>query len=267
VRILLVLELPVFFIGAALIRARGRQGGEGLTFMVFALWILVALAISALAPNTVLSERTNQTLEALLTTPLTGREILLQKMRGLRRLLIVFMVPFFTLFVMKTLVRYGDYRRPGYDAEQVAAYAICSVGMVLLYLPMLAWVGMWLGLRLRRRAVAVIAMLLLVVVWNVLPIVVGVVLHETHVMSTGEPPGSYMFLLSPAATVIFAEMNVFDDLFDGWALPMTVAFLWHGGILLFVRRLCLDRADKYLGRVPSEPEYVVRAMAERGGHA
>jgi ABC-type enterochelin transport system permease subunit len=131
------------------------------------------------------------------------------------------------------------------------AAAILSL---LVYMPMLTWVSLWLGLRLRRRARAILTSLGVLVAWTVGPLlVIGLVAAAFRPYWLDDPPYSYLFLLSPATMVVLAEIGELDSLFRRTTpfLPIAVNFLWHGGILFFFRRLCLRHADRYLGRVPS----------------
>ena len=65
--------------------------------MRFLMWLLAVLVISVKSASLVAGERTHQTLDVLCTSPLTGREIVLQKFRGVRRMIWALWVPFMTV--------------------------------------------------------------------------------------------------------------------------------------------------------------------------
>ena len=81
-------------------------GGEiqyASSFMVVLNWMVAGLVVPLRSVNAVASERVRQTLDVLLTTPLTGMEILRQKVRGLWPtwwIFFWFMAPF---YLMKAL--------------------------------------------------------------------------------------------------------------------------------------------------------------------
>lgn len=98
VRLLLLMEIPtlLFCVWYAIYGANCEV--QGLLELVWYGWWLVALlVISARASTLISSERTSETLDILLTVPLTGREILRQKVLGLQRLLLLLSVPILTV--------------------------------------------------------------------------------------------------------------------------------------------------------------------------
>ena len=245
-RVLALVEVPILMLGLSFIMFGSPPSNTtDVSRLMFLLWCLAALAIAAVSPNALISERNSQTLEVLLATPLTGREILLQKMRGLRRFLLVFLVPLITVAAMKAYVAAGDYSRQ----PNAWVYLAYSVALALVYLPMLAWVCFWIGLRLRRRVAAVIVSLVVLVAWNVLPLFIFYTLDQTQILRTDSLVGSFAVLLSPLVAVGCNEDGAFRHVYgDLWAVAMLANIAWHLGILYFVRTMCLRNADRYLGR-------------------
>lgn len=251
-RICVVLELPALFIGLNAV-LEGRWGGPrdvGLTVMVYFLWAIAVLGVSIKSANAVLSERTRQTLDVLLATPMSGRDIMKQKMGVLWRIMVVLLVPFLTLFLLEGAAKSGRFRSGPGDLGQWGYFAT-SVALVLVYLPMFSWVSCWIGMKSRRRTRAVITVLAVIVIWNLLPFVVAIVLQEVFGVHQADAPGSFLAVSSPFVTIMCTELNLFREAFRGmpWAVPVMVSLLWHGAILFCFRSLCLAKADAYLGRV------------------
>lgn len=265
-RILVVTEIPIILVVLLLLGSRpSRWDVAGVMgIMVFILWVLATLAVSVTSANAMVAERTNQTLEVLLATPMTGQEIIRQKTRGVWRIIYTLLIPFMTLFLVEAwwegVGDWGSGYRSGYGSPELGpiGYLVASVLSVFIYLPMLMWVSMWLGLKIRTRSRAIITMLGVLVGWSVGPLILmGIlcVLAQTDPERSGL---SYMMLLSPATIVPCIEFanieNIFDDVFNAPApVIIFLNFLWHGGVLFFFHHLCMKHADRYLGRAEGLP--------------
>ena len=91
------------------------------------------------------------------------------------------------------------------------------------------------GLFYRRRALLALVVLL---------IVMGGVFSYTALPRLEDPE------LSQRIAFVFTEFP--DNDVCGWGI-LGLSILWHGGILLFFRHLCLRRADVRLGRAVTTP--------------
>ena len=204
--------------------------------------------------NAVSSERTSRTLEVLLTTPLTGRDIIRQKMSGVWRMILVFLIPFLTLLGVQSFVSRGYW--PSYSWGRrwpvlgPLSYLVISVATVLIYLPMFAWFANWAGMRTKTRARAITVALIGVVLWSALPLFAFALLEEFVSTHIDDPPANWLFLLSPATAIVLTELGELGRFFrtNAW-LPMVCNLLWHGFLLHTFRRLCIIHADRRLGRV------------------
>jgi len=249
-RLMLLIEIPLVLLAIALISQGSVHGmHELLSLALFCLWGVSVLAVSVKSANLVAAERSSQTLEVLLTTPLRGPEIVRQKMSGVWRMILVLLIPFLTVFLVEAFLSRAWWTWP-YPSNVYLGGLPCvlfSLAAVLVYLPMFAWFSNWVGLWTRTRARAITAALIGIVLWNVLPILFLVMVSPDH-----EPhePLSWVFLLSPASTLIMTEAGGFDVLstMSPWSV-MTVNLLWHGFLLYILRRLCILHADRYLGRL------------------
>ncbi len=249
IRLFLLLEIPIGLIGAAMLIDRGGRGGQAdaLSAVVGIVWVLAVLAICAQSANAIASERVRSTLDVLLTSPIRSRDIILQKMAGIRRLALVFIIPFLTLFLLEAWWEVGS-GRYGYRGDRFggAMYLLWSAATVCLYLPMFAWVAFWVGSKARSRFRAVLNALVTVVIATAAPIVALLVLDASHVRAPLLGLNSERLLLvSPAGMVAAVEWGD-SSLCD--PVAVVLCLLLHLGVLSRYRRKCLRHADRLLGR-------------------
>ena len=107
VRILVAIEIPTVLL-CALASGFGYGGQvDELSMLAACLAGLATVALSVQSANTIVSERVQQTLEVLLTTPLSGQQIVLEKARALWRLQLVATVPLLTVFGVESWLEAG----------------------------------------------------------------------------------------------------------------------------------------------------------------
>ena len=255
VRVLLAIEIPVVMVCVliAIVEASGRLEGASVTLIV--LWILTTLMVSVKATSLLSAERSRETLDVLLTTPLTAREILKQKFRGVQRLIIVLWIPLLTIILFEAFwlastggSYYGNYYNYNSDRETgLGIYLTCSVLTLAVYLPMVAYVSLLIGLLVKSQARAIIASLAVIVGWCVLPFLA--LIPFVIAVNPGYQSGFNFLLLFSPATIIpvneFREMNMFAQ--TPW-VAVIMNFFIYGTILIAVRLFCLMNADKHLGR-------------------
>jgi len=241
VRLALVLETAVL-LGclAAITDMTGLDDTEWLGLMLFVLWGCAALTVCVYSVNLFGTERTHRTLDILMSTPLDAREIVRQKMQPLRRILLVFLIPFGTLFLLHAYLEELVY---GQIATAVA-FIILSVGTVLVYLPLIAWTACLVGIRMRKRARAIVTALVLLFIWVMGPIVLCIIIDEMHPSFS---PGDECLYLSPLGVI--GEL-VFDfDFGDGAEVFLAVVnLLANLAVFAIVRGCCMICADRCLRR-------------------
>lgn len=252
-RVFCLVEVPVLFIAGVMLSLDADR--EPIAVMMLLGWPLLVLFILAAGVNLFASERSGRTLEVLLATPVPGRDIVLQKMSGLRRLLLVLAAPVVTLVAIELWI--GDPSR-SWDLE-APAYLASWACILLTYFFLFAWMSTWMGMRVRSRAKALIAAVGGVLAWAALPVILLALVDNFAGLDIEEPPVSYLLLLSPASMVISSEIPYgWDELFEGYrVLPIVLNSAFYGGIGLIFRHLCLRKADRYLSRVGE-------SAAERG---
>jgi len=254
VRVLVALEFPVLAV-CLIIVIGGRRGMmlEEVSVILFFLWIISVLLLSVTSASLISGERSRETLDALLTTPMTGREIVLQKAQGIRRLMYVLLIPFLTIFFFQTwwhsfFTGNNPYRRGAFDGP---SYLICSLLSVAVYLPMVSWFSLWVGLKVRTQNRAIFGALAGLVVWCVIPVVLFSVVM---VMTRARPQSGVglLMLFSPVTIIPVNEFNEYDSIFAGarW-FPIIGNFMVYGACMFVLRTICLERADRLLGRSES----------------
>jgi ABC-type transport system involved in multi-copper enzyme maturation permease subunit len=240
-RILTAIETPLL---ATLVLSAGtdiQQQRQLADVLFMVLWPVSVLLIAVQASNLMTSERTRQSLDVLLATPLTGRELLSQKFRSAQRLIAVLSVPFLTNlgFQMSWESNQQDWQR-----WQSALDVTCMVLALAVYLPLAGWVAMWSGLRFRNPMRAMFVAVVGLIAWTVVPWLTVGNLPLPFVHGLREA----MSMLSPAGIVVFARDGQLAALpGHGWPF-VTANFLVYATCLWWLRRHCLNNADRYLGR-------------------
>ncbi len=263
VRILVAIEVPVIALCAlaSLDLDNYRGQCEMLSLVAMVVGTLAILALSVQAANTIVAERVQQTLEVLLTTSLTAREIVAQKARVLRRFMLVLAVPLLTIFGAEVFLEWGVTPRQGFgERDGSLIYIVCSLLTVGIYLPLVSWLSLWIGLKMRTRFKAILTALAVIVAWCAVPIIGVIFLGSmgrfdwlTRQVFTG-----VLAILSPIVVPAFNEQSrltlfpPFDrsqgQIFGAAWIVIAINFTFYGGLLLLFRHLALSRADRYLRR-------------------
>ncbi len=321
IRILLLIEIPTVFLCPLLINHRPWTTDQpGLSALAAIEGTLFVLIIAVTASNAFVAERVNQTIEVLLTTPLSAREIVRQKARALRGLLIVAAVVLLTIFgleayfeaiepttfraqlfdrsnrsvtdwmnaalfliffgpllcllyvrmrtqcrtqreaVRRTLSLLGivialvtfTFLIAGGALDQLTRKEhdlllyLTNVGLTLgIYLPLVCWLALWIGLKTRTRAQAIFVTLAVIIGWCALPYLIFGGLMDFNRFEDG----GALFLASPLTLPALNEIPTWSSFSrcSPWAL-VVVNFSFYGAILYFIRDACLQNADDYLRR-------------------
>lgn len=247
VRLFIVMEAPVATLGLLLLAINGSH--EPLTFLLFLLWIVIVLIIAVKSATLVTGERSHETLDVLLTTPMRSSEIARQKFRGVTRLIWVLSVPLLTCILLKASILQvgGSYSYSYGGRVDWVLYTICAVLQVFIYLPLVAWLGMFIGLRTKNQSRAIFVTLAVLVAWCVLPIFSFVMLFESMGWYTGRGSLQCWLLTSPATIIPF---NEFFDLrhFEYEWFAVMLNFFLYGFLWLLIRGMALTNLDRRLGR-------------------
>lgn len=256
VRIALVLEAPVLLGIAVVAPHHTTTYSFGLSALMIAAWAMSLLIVSVHGASLIATERSDQTLDALLTTPLSAEDIVKQKMAAMRRLIGVAAVPLLTVALAETFCEAFYNVRHGHAAEPFL-YALRSLACIALFLPLAAWLSLWVGLRIRNRLRATMAATCLVAAWFAVLPLLWVFLFEVIIPAfTDHRSGDTAWascLFSPGAGIFFSEVAPDNDL-EGF-LPFLSNFGMAAAALWFIRRRCLARAAPALrGETPAPRE-------------
>jgi len=265
IRFWVVTEIPTLLLCCGVASSDAASfssgGSDPVSALSFLLWLMAALLLTVKSATLIAGERSHETLDVLLSTPIRSAEIVRQKFRGVWRLILVLACPLITIVAFQTYFRIdlysmsvstwvaGQYREMTNWERHPAVYLLATVPTILIYLPMLAWIGFAIGLRIRSQTRAIFAALAFVVVWCAVPFVFGIILHEeAQVVRYYESPWNYLMLASPATIIGFGETSGLGKLNGTPALAAVMNVVIYGGILILVRSWCLRTVARQLGR-------------------
>lgn len=219
---------------------RGRAAGPVQIF-IYLVWGAAVLVATQQAARSFVAERHSGTLELLLVTPLRGPDIVRQKTTGVRRNLWVITAFLGGLCVVEAIWEAGTSNLGS------IVYLALSLLCIAVYVPMLYFLSVWFGLRARSGGRAALAALATVAAWVFIPFPAGHFASE----ALGDAVGNVLFLLSPLTLVSWLESDALPD--PIW-LMAAVNFSLYGFVLYRLRSLCLDGADRRLGRVERQAD-------------
>lgn len=254
-RVLVAVELPLLFLCAALRSASpGGATLQPVSVFLYVLWLLSTALIVVHAGSVISSERTRQTLDVLLTIPMPGRDLILDKLQGVRRLQKVLLIPFLTIFGFETWWNQGTTYR--------WIYLPLALASVLVYLPLIVWLALAVGLRVRSQIKTVLTALSLIGAWLAVPIVVRAVwggmlglpwsapIADVVPIALAFSPLELVPAIESAGRIVMAAEGSlrYNVPPPEWGL-MALNLVLHGTAMCLVRWWCLANADRLLGRL------------------
>ncbi len=245
-RIFLALEIPTLVLCFWAMIEGGGGNTATLSELAAVLGTLAVVVLSAFSANAFVSERVNQTFEVLLTTSLHASDIVRQKARMLTRFKWVLGLPVMTVFAVKWWIvsdlHSWSSKGPYHDDPNL--YLLTAMLTLAVYLPLVQWLSLWIGLKMRTRFRAILTALGVVVAWCVVPILACIVLQIDTERSLG---GIVLGLSSPLGVPFINEASDLRGIFGQAPLVgISINFLIYGAIAAFIRHRCLSRADRYL---------------------
>lgn len=252
---LLMLEIPTGVLVLWLARM-GNGSSEQISLVIMMLWLLAVLLICVHTSSLMTKERGQQTLELLLTTPMSSREIIQQKFNSTQRLMLICAAPLLTTILFQTWWR-TVLVRPNFGPDPKIGfiwweYLITAASCVILYLQLVGWVALWAGLRNKNPTRATLDALGGVAFCCIVPaIVMGLPISLMIPMDLALGLNLVRLLaaqLSPMAMVGLAEFTNLREVCYVPLLPSIVNTLVYGVLLHYARKYVLDRADYFLGR-------------------
>lgn len=243
-RVLLAIELPVIVLAPAIrLSAAPPVQDSGLLLVLGLAWMSATLLVGVFAASVISQERSRRTLTVLLTSPLTGRQILEQKLAGVDRLMAVVTLPLASLILFEFWWR----------SPVAGAYLLLSAATLVVYLPCVKWLAVGLGLRMRTQLIAVVVTVVVLGVWTAAMAAAVPVLSQFHVDSP--PLRELCFVLSPVDVVRSIQKTATVDAGSlpptlGHYRPFLLNFALYAGLGFLLRLRCLRNIDRRLGRIP-----------------
>jgi ABC-type transport system involved in multi-copper enzyme maturation permease subunit len=210
------------------------------------------------------AERERQTLDALLTVPLSNRELLRQKQRPAIRLLVLAMLPVVSsllihLMYVQMRTRSWNFSGAGdirflssqwFSAASVIAFAVVTHAIV--YLSLARWVGILFGLVFRSQMKAMVASISSLLVLCIVP----ALLTALAMISVDSDPDDFPLFCftSPAIIYVFALVGEISNVYgrswfpDSDWMVLIVNLLVYGALLMFLRWQVLLRYPDLLNR-------------------
>ena len=259
-RILVALEVPILFLCILIATGSPEPVVPGAVMLLWGVWILTTLLLAVSATSLIAGERSHETLDVLLTAPLSGREILRQKIAGVRRLCLVLLIPLLTIVLFETWWKmeyhlagysYSSYRHSNYSTRWFA-YFTGSMLTISIYLPMLIYLFCWIGMKIKSQTKAILTALGGVILWCLSPFILAFPLFVLN-PSMNEDSVIYGVLLGPASFIVVNEIAEFHEFGSIW-IPLILNSLIYGCLCFWFRHLCLGHIDERLGRLGDTPE-------------
>lgn len=227
------------------------KSGGGFFVVVGGLWLLALLTIPIQSANAVASERMNERLGAMLTTPLTAREIISEWLGPVERWIQFLRRPLTVIFIVEATVKFTTQNASVSRWSNTFLYLGISLLTIWIYPTLVKWFCFWLGLRIRNQMRALMTALLTVVAWCILPL-----FASSYLVQIGLLPAEWsetLRFVSPITVVSTAEAvgkALAETPVTSEMLIVTTIHLGLAAVLMWVaRRMCLTRADHHLGRV------------------
>jgi ABC-type transport system involved in multi-copper enzyme maturation permease subunit len=227
-RLLVVLEVPLAIAIIWTLADNTVSSFNGPTiFFLGLLWPIAALAVTVHATNVMISERSRQTLDVLLVTPISARELISQKLAGVRRLIGVLSVPFLTLLIFQTI--WSFYVVSGLDHFRnanlefiVFLHEVLAMAFALVVYPrVLQWMAFLMALVMKNQTQAVLTSLAIIIALCVGPFLL---LQLTSFLMPylgppDESPFHWITWLSPVRSLFHREFSHNYTRFSGYYPP------------------------------------------------
>lgn len=183
IRLLLVLEIPVLF--GMMIPFYGDVNSNYAPAFVAAwiVWVISALVIAIHATGLIGLERSRQTMDVLLTTPLTSESIVKEKFAGISRMIVVLWIPLMTVYSYQV---WWTGWVGSYQPSETLFGILRSLLAMAIYPWLVAWIGFHFGMRCRSQAQAVLVTLGILTAVCVIPAALAAYLNSNGLWTLAE---------------------------------------------------------------------------------
>jgi hypothetical protein len=205
------------------------------------------------ATSVVAAERAQQTLDVLLTTPMTASRIVREKAaviwRGIALGLPLLATLLLLAAVSDSLMLWTVTGLTDFDLS-TAINIGASVFTVVCYPFALLWICIWIGLRIRKRRTALLTALSGITVLAFLPLFLGAA-PDPFLRSSARwyEAGTWLRVFSPGHFQISRQTGRLPMDWGFQGIPFLVLhFAWISALGLWLRHLSLRNSDRYLRR-------------------
>ena len=273
-RVFVIIEIPLLFFCLLAAIDPSMADSIGLSLGVYIAWILAVLILTVQSSGLISSERSRETLNVLLTTSLTSREIIIQKFAGVRRATMVLRIPLLTVCIFEIVIYGGiSFGTASVHGFYPWLYLLCSLLAMWIYPMLVGWLGLFVSLYVKNQSRAVLTTLGVILAWCCL-------VPLTYTMVQTNRPRSFasrfVLLAGPASIVginesirvdrgVLGVLHADDQLrwrgqsrFSAddriaserhrFTILVVVNFLVYGFIAFALRARCLSLAARKLGR-------------------
>ena len=260
-RILVSLEVPVLLLCVFIATIEPDAVVPGAVMLYWLIWGLAVLLLAVSATSLIAGERSHETLDVLLTTPISGTKLLEQKLAGVKRLCLVLLIPLSTIVLFETWWKweYAQINPANRNRYELLwfPYLIGSLLTIGIYLPMLIYLFCWIGMKIKSQTKAILTALGATIVWCLLPFILAFPIFILY-PSFDEDSILYGIFLSPASYIVINEVAEFREFGSVW-IPLFVNTFIYGGCYLFFRSLCRSHIDEKLGRLGGDDVDISRS--------
>ncbi len=243
-RLMVFIYVPVLIMLLMLLSDNWSRDNIGLfKVMIFLYMFILAIVLAVSGMSAISREKSNQTLDLLLTTPMSSGEIVRQKMKRNRTYLVIFAIPIilcsFVCVIVDTQI-YHRYRY--YDDDVLLAFSYVSLmsTIVFAYLPLISWFSCWTGMAFKSRMKSVIVTMTGLTIWIAGPLLAPEIIHGFDLLRSSE--FDVFRYLSPA----YAPFEFFDKYEFFAPMAFYACAILSFALYISFRLLCIKNADHYL---------------------
>ncbi len=201
VRILLLLESPTLFVCAIVAIGNPMATGSASIVLLTMLWVFAAVLAAVKGASLFSQERSRQTLEPLLSTTLTSRELVEQKVIGTNRLLIVLACPILTVYLTQAFMNWRS------NSFLMMSYLVVSTLLTFVILRTIVWITSAVGIWVRSQTKAIAVSIVLVGVLAVVPMIPAKMVEFGQQLSGSNTTGLPLRLSALGAPGAIASME------------------------------------------------------------
>ena len=235
-RLTTILMIPTsLLLLALLLDARPRSDTEEIALFLWCVYMVIAsLTLLLKSVAIVNEERKNQTLDILLTTPISAEKLVKTRAKALQRLHFAMALPLLLL----ALIMAGTTISKQNSISRFLALATLAI----LHMKTIMWGSIWVGLHIRINRKALATAFVLLSIWLFAPLIIADILRK---LSYVDYDGIFHIIdsISPIAVIveISARNGIVKTIASLSAIPAIIAYL-------FFRFFSLRLANRLLRR-------------------